>query len=94
MTIKTSDEGTSYCVQCEAYARQIKGLQAAAEAGRDLFKMMNEGKLVRDISADGQPGWALRMMAFVRRLKKNHDAIDKAFPNTVENPGATEATDS
>lgn len=84
--IKTSDEGTSYCPQCETYARQIEELKAAAEAGRDLFKMINEGKLIRDVSGDGRSGWAAAAIKFVLRLQKNHEAINKIFPGTFDNP--------
>lgn len=32
MTIKTSDEGTCYCIQCEAYARTLERVQKRLKA--------------------------------------------------------------
>jgi hypothetical protein len=45
------------------------------EALRDLFSMMEEGFLVRDISKDHEPNWVFKMMSFVSRLKKAQDLI-------------------
>lgn len=41
----------------------------------DLFKMMDEGLLVRDISKDWESTYYLRMMDFVMRLKKAKSAL-------------------
>lgn len=50
--------------------------QALHEALTDMFAMLDEGLLVRDISKDGEPDWPLRMVKFVRRLKINQEALD------------------
>lgn len=34
--LRTSDEGTSYCTQCEMYARRIELLEAVVLAARDI----------------------------------------------------------
>lgn len=48
------------------------------EALKDVFALMEEGVLVRDISHDGSPDYGIRMMGLVSRLKKAHDAVAKA----------------
>lgn len=50
-------------------------LAIAWEALEDVFKMIDEGKLVRDISKDSDPDYAMRSMDFVMRLKKNYEAM-------------------
>lgn len=42
------------------------------------LKLMDEGKLVRDISRDGSPGYAVEMLALVRDLQTIQSAILKA----------------
>ncbi len=42
------------------------------EALRDMFRMMDEGLLVRDTSKDNAPGWAMAAIAMVSRLKEAH----------------------
>jgi hypothetical protein len=45
---------------------------------KDVFKMMDEQILVRNIEHDHKPEWAGLMMGVVTRLKFAHDAIKKA----------------
>jgi hypothetical protein len=45
---------------------------------KDIFTLMDEGVLVRNIDDDGKPDFALRMIPVVGRLKRAHDAIAKA----------------
>lgn len=51
--------------------------QELHDALKDMFDMLDEGILVRDVSKDGQPDWVLRTLQIVRRLKKNMDALDE-----------------
>lgn len=44
---------------------------------KDVFKMMDEQILVRDISQDHLPCFTGRMMGIVTRLKFAHDALNK-----------------
>ena len=50
----------------------------AAAALRDLFALMDEGYLVRDISRDGEEGFAMRQLPYVRRLAAAHSALAAA----------------
>jgi len=53
----------------------IEALSVVWEALEDTFKMIDEGKLVRDISRDGDSDYAIRSMEFVTRLAKNYKAL-------------------
>ncbi|MGI9293431.1 MAG: hypothetical protein ACR2PS_05560 [Pseudomonadales bacterium] len=46
------------------------------EALQDLFSMMDEKLLVRNISNDGDPLWSLHALNFTRRLAKAHKLIE------------------
>ena len=54
------------------------------EALKDLFALMDEGWLGRDTRFDHEPGWGLRQMPYVERLKNAHDALAEPPP---PNPG-------
>ena len=43
---------------------------------KDMFALVDEGKLVRDISHDHDPLWTLEVLKLVRRLKANKEAIE------------------
>lgn len=45
---------------------------------KDLLNDIDTGLLVRDITRDGEPGWALHMMDFVGRLQAAQAAIARA----------------
>ena len=64
----------------------MKQRDAAREALKDLFKMMDEGLLVRDISQDHSPDWATRSMSFVMRIKKAAEGLT-AFDQESTNKG-------
>ena len=51
---------------------------ALAEALRDMFVMMEEGLLIRDISKDGDSDWGMRMLQFTRRLAAANSALAAA----------------
>ena len=53
------------------------------EAARDLFAMIDEGLLVRDISKDAEPSFAMDALKFTMRLKKTPEAL-ASYDATVE----------
>lgn len=69
--------------QIRSLVREIERLAGKCaekdEALKDFFKMLDEGDLmrdlVRDISEDEDPGYAMRMLSFVSRLKKIQEAL-------------------
>jgi hypothetical protein len=48
------------------------------EALKGLFELIERGDLVKDITRDGDPDWAKKMLDFVPRLKRAQLAIAKA----------------
>lgn len=48
------------------------------EACQGLIRMMDEGVLVRDISDDGESGWAIKQLPLVMAVKAATEAITKA----------------
>lgn len=48
------------------------------DALKGLFELIERGDLVRDITRDGDPDWAIKMFDFVPRLQKAQAAIAKA----------------
>ena len=61
-----------------ANAQLISAAPSMLEALKDLFKMMDEEILVRNIDQDHKPEWALKTMGVITRLKANYDVIAKA----------------
>ena len=53
-----------------------------AETAKKFIGYLESGTLIRDISKDHEPGWALRMMQFVDDLRKLQEAIRKAEGET------------
>ena len=53
---------------------------AMREALTDIFAMIENGELVRDIKKDGEPNWTIKMLGFVTRLQKAHSALALAEP--------------
>lgn len=43
---------------------------------RDMFRLLDEGFLVRDISRDGEPGWSMRMLKPMARMKKAFSLLE------------------
>ncbi len=52
--------------------RRIDALEAAL---KDMFLLIDEHKLVRNIDNDDDPLWALHQLDFVRRLAANQKPI-------------------
>ena len=51
---------------------------------RSFWATLESGTLIRDISKDHEPGWAVKMMQFVDDLRKLQEAICKAEGGTDE----------
>ena len=55
-----------------------KKIQRLRAALTDLFVMMDEGVLVRDISGDAKPDYVTRMLKFVKRLAAAKQALGES----------------
>jgi hypothetical protein len=59
----------------------VDGLKAEIDelsaALADVFALMDEGYLVRDISGDAEPGFAMRQLPYVERLTKARATLEK-----------------
>lgn len=74
--IKYLMENVKYCAEHDlrhvdeqqATARWREMAENLAEAMADIFQMMDDGSLCRDISDDHKPDYTLRMLKFVERL--------------------------
>jgi hypothetical protein len=53
-------------------------LSAVSNALRDMFAMIDEGVLCRDISKDARAGWDLQILGTVRRLADAKKALDES----------------
>jgi len=58
----------------EAWER-VAELEAAL---RDMFALIDEGFLCRDISRDAESGWAIKQLGFVQRLAKANQALGES----------------
>lgn len=47
-------------------------------ACKALLGLIESGQLVRDISHDAEPGWAMKQLGLVQVLKQAQDAVDNA----------------
>jgi len=45
---------------------------------RELFALIEDGTLVRDISRDAEPGWAMRQLPLVQALARAKQILDDA----------------
>ena len=65
--------------QIEAERYRFKELnRELTETSKKFLGYLESGILIRDISKDSEPGWALEMMTFVSDLKDLQEAISKA----------------
>ena len=64
--------------EAQANARLIEAAPILLEGLKDLFRLLDEGKLVRDISNDHDPNWALNAADLVARLAKAKLAVADA----------------
>lgn len=56
------------------------------EATKALMKLIDDGKLARDISHDHEPGWALNQVELVLVLARAHKAIIAAEKENAVQP--------
>jgi hypothetical protein len=61
-----------------ANARLIAAAPDLLEALKELMGDIDSGVLVRDVTRDREAGWAIEMLAFVKRLHAALAAIAKA----------------
>lgn len=65
------DEAGAECVSREAVLGMVAGDDNALRASlREIMKLIEDGFLVRNISRDGEPGWAMRQIPMVQTLAK------------------------
>lgn len=67
-----------YSNDSEEYARLIAAAPDLLAACKFFMSSLEEHTLIRDITKDGEPDWALKMTDFVRQLQKAEAAIAKA----------------
>lgn len=71
-----------YSVGAEQVAAHLKACTESREellaALKGLMSDIDSGLLVRDITRDSEPGWAMNMLAFVGRLHAAQSAIARA----------------
>ncbi len=61
-----------------ADSRLIAAAPDLLAALKSLLADIDSGVLVRDITRDGEPGWSMHMLDFVKRLQSAQAAIAKA----------------
>ena len=64
--------------EADANARLIAAAPELLAALKAVLSDIDSGVLVRDVTRDGQPGWAMTMIAFVQRLQAAQRAVLKA----------------
>ena len=62
----------------QSNANLIAAAPDLLEALKDIFALMDEGILVRDISNDHKPDWSIKALKLTQILKTAYDAIAKA----------------
>jgi len=58
--------------------RAVNSHDALLAACKEIWKLVDDGVLVRDISRDFEPNWILRQIPVVRSLRKLEEAIKLA----------------
>jgi len=67
------------CIRHEAGLREVtRQREALADALAALFKLIEDGSLVRDTTHDLAEGFAMKAMNLVMVLKRAHDALREA----------------
>lgn len=64
--------------EAEANARLISAAPELLAALKLVMAMLEDGRLVRDITKDGRPDYSMAMLALVRDLQTIQSAIFKA----------------
>jgi hypothetical protein len=65
---------------------ETPAMNQVAEALRDMFALISEGLLVRDVSNGGRPDYGPRVVKFALRLAKAHKALEDYDKRTVAKP--------
>lgn len=63
---------------CAEFIRLQESHAEMLEALRGMLRLMDDGLLVRDISRDHEPGWAVRQMPLVMGIKRAQTALANA----------------
>lgn len=71
-------DGTGGHEAAEANARLIAAAPELLEACKWFMQALEDGRLVRDITKDARPDWAMQMLNLTRDLLKAQQAIAKA----------------
>lgn len=80
-SVSRHDAVVAQAVLCDEYEVNARLIAAAPDllaALHTLWKMFEDGRIVRNISNDGKPDWALRMLTFTQELQTVQAAIDRA----------------
>lgn len=87
-TNRIADSQNRTVADCRFSADQGAAIVAAVNSYSDMraalksvLTLIDEGKLVRDISGDSEPDWALRQLPLVRTLQACRAALAKATGN-------------
>ncbi len=72
------DDGEIVTTRDESRQRLIGAAPDMLTALKLVMKLMEDGKLVRDIASDARPDWAMEAMGLVRDLQTVQTAIFKA----------------
>lgn len=62
----------------EANARLMAAAPDLLAALKDVYALLDSGVLVRDVSRDHEPGWAMKALDLTLKIKRGADAIAKA----------------
>ena len=68
--------GDDLCGEAQKTMERLEARVVELEGAlRDMFALIDDGFLCRDISRDAEPGWSIKMLGFVQRLAKNKQAL-------------------
>lgn len=66
-----------HCRLPQALFAEVKdALRDQQSALHDLYALIEKGDLVRDITNDSQPDWAMKMIPFMRALQNAQRALE------------------
>jgi len=75
---KVEKSFTKGCKILNSHDALLETRKDLLEGLKALFKLMDDGELVRNTKNDNSPTWTLEQLAFVATLKDAHQAIAKA----------------
>lgn len=71
----TTEDKYKRLAEMPVQAAEVAGLRASLGA---IMKLIGDGTLVRDISGDAEPGWAMKQLPLVMALKTAQELLDAA----------------